>query len=90
MFVITVRFRRLQSQNINFYLKCTVDQNFNNIKSRRPWLSISISHLFQQGLFSSELLPFTTGVLLVYTNITSVKYLNTEHRVRSFTENLPQ
>ena len=28
-------------------------KSFNPIKSRRPWPPISISHLFQQGPFSS-------------------------------------
>ena len=37
-------------------------QIFNLVKSRKPWLLISISHLFQQGLFSSwPLLFYTSG-----------------------------
>ena len=35
---------------------------FNPIISRRPWPPILISHLFQQGLFSSWLLFFTPVV----------------------------
>ena len=33
-------------------------KSFNPIKSRRPWPPISISHLFQQGPFSSWPLLF--------------------------------
>ena len=33
-------------------------KSFNPIKSRRPWPPISISHLFQQGPFSSSPLLF--------------------------------
>ena len=39
-------------------------RSFNPIKSRRPWPPISISHLFQQGPFSSWPLLFTPGVFL--------------------------
>ena len=34
-------------------------KSFNPIKSRRPWPPISISHLFQQGSFSSWPLFFS-------------------------------
>ena len=41
------------------------DQNFIPIKSKRPWPPILISHLFQQGLFSSWLLLFYTWGVFV-------------------------
>ena len=41
-----------------FYSEVMIIKIFSPIKSRRPWPPISISHLFQQGLFSSWPLLF--------------------------------
>ena len=51
---------------------------FNPIKSRRPWLPILISYLFQQGLFSSWPLLFLHLVCFCLDCIVSLLMCNQE------------
>ena len=55
----------LSTRNNNVCIEVMMIKIFNPIQSRRPWPPNSISHLFQQGLFSSwPLLFYTWGVLV--------------------------
>ena len=64
-------------------------KSFNPVKSRRPWPPISISHIFQQGPFSSwPLLFLHLGCFcldIIYTHTYTHKHTHTHTHTQAYT-----